>query len=132
ARRTAAPVSLPDGAHALAVADHHACAVIGSQREVYCWGDNRHGQLGDGGTAARATPVATGLVGVTRLTAGGSHTCAVTADGSLWCWGRGRDGELGTGTMMDHAVPVQTSLAGVTAIGAGDAVTCASAGGATY
>ena len=51
------------------------------------------------------------LGGVVQVEAGGSHTCALKADGSLWCWGYGYDGELGNDASgnsdkKDHPVRV--------------------------
>ena len=86
------------------VAGHqHTCAVSGG--EVWCWGNNSHGQLGvadDGERCERSacarTPrrVAT-LKAVLAMTAGGAHTCAALADRSTWCWGDNHAGQLGVG-----------------------------------
>ena len=71
----------------VATGGNHTCA-LRDDGTVACWGYNKYGQLGDGTTTDRATPVAVaGLSGVIRLVAGYTQTCAVVADGTLMCWG---------------------------------------------
>ena len=76
----------------------HACAIT-AEHEVRCWGYNRFGQLGDGTTDDRWTPVE--VVGVEQdvlaVAVGGRHTCALLADGGLSCWGENYEGQLGNG-----------------------------------
>ncbi len=88
-----------------------------SDGTVACWGSNGRGQLGDGTTTNRATPVlvrtATGtLGGVAEVYAGSNHACARRTDGTIWCWGYNFHGELGDGTMNDRSVAAQ--VAGLT------------------
>ena len=66
---------------------------------VYCWGDNYHGQLGDGSTTRRLTPVTvSGLYGTTTIAAGHGHTCELVAGEVVLCWGANGFGQLGDGT----------------------------------
>jgi hypothetical protein len=114
----------------------HTCAVS-SAGAVYCWGNNDYGQLGDTSTTDRTTPVAvTGLTGVTQVSAGNEHTCARTSTGAVYCWGYNYYGQLGYGTTNNQPSPVAvTGLTGVTItqVSAGWNDTCArTSTGAAY
>lgn len=91
---------------AITTGQSHSCGLTAAG-EAWCWGANGAGQLGDGTTTTRATPVraAPGLT-FSSLAAGGSTTCGVTAAGQGYCWGRGDAGQLGNGAMTSSATPV--------------------------
>src|SRR5205823_835287 len=81
---------------------------VKSDGTVWAWGANDQGQLGDGTTTNRTTPVqVTGLTGVTAIAAGGWHTLALKSDGTIWGWGGNWAGQLGDGTTINRASPVQ-------------------------
>lgn len=74
-----------------------ACARTGGGA-VFCWGDNALGQLGDGTTTTRSTPVpVTGLTDAVDLSVGSGTVCAVRASGAVVCWGSDQSGALGDG-----------------------------------
>src|SRR5512143_769477 len=76
----------------------------------YAWGRNDKGQLGDGTTTFRPTPVpVTNLTGVVALAAGEFHSLALKDDGTVWAWGDNSLGELGDGTTMNRLSPVQVN-----------------------
>ena len=73
---------------------------------LWSWGRNNKGQLGDGTTENKTTPVQVGS-GYTAIAAGSAYSLAVKTDGTLWAWGGNFIGELGDGTTVDKITPVQ-------------------------
>jgi alpha-tubulin suppressor-like RCC1 family protein len=88
---------------------------------VWAWGLNFSGQLGDGTTTDRHTPVQVqNLSGVTAIAGGDNHSLAVKSDSTVWAWGQNNNGQLGDGTTTERHTPVQVqNLSGVKAIAAG-------------
>jgi len=84
-------------------------------------GSNLNGQLGDGTTISRPSPVQI-ATGVASVAAGGSHTMFVKTDRTLWAVGNGSTGQLGTGTAASRSTPVQVAT-NVAAVAAGDSHT---------
>ncbi|HUU92136.1 MAG TPA: hypothetical protein VM238_13115, partial [Phycisphaerae bacterium] len=85
---------------------NHACALTNTG-EVYCWGRNNYGQLGDGTTQNRPYAVKVlGLENVTMLAAGFYHTCGIVANGTAYCWGWNGYGQLGDGTTANRYTAV--------------------------
>lgn len=97
-------------ASGIAAGGHQTC-VRRTDGTAWCWGDDDHGQLGDGTTGgstshirSKAVQVHRGSGVLTRVTgigAGTDHTCARRSDGSAWCWGDDLYGQLGDGTTGD-------------------------------
>jgi alpha-tubulin suppressor-like RCC1 family protein len=110
----------------------HTCAVM-TNLTARCWGLNNNGQLGDGTSTTRLSPVvvggATPLTGVVQITAGQGHTCALLTSGEARCWGANGSGAVGDGTTSQRRLPAtvggSTPLGGIQEISAGDAFTCA-------
>lgn len=117
---SATPVNVGGGladAVAVAAGGSHSLALKGDGT-LWAWGENAYGQLGDGSTTDRTTPVQV-LTGVVAVSAGQWHTLALKTDGTLWAWGRNANGQLGDGTTSDRATPVPVSLSGVAALQGG-------------
>ena len=96
----------------------HTCG-LATTGAAYCWGYGEVGQLGDNTPANHFTPVPVslpnGVAGFASLTAGLSHTCALTSTGAAWCWGYNVVGQLGDNSDTDRYAPVAVTLpAGVT------------------
>jgi alpha-tubulin suppressor-like RCC1 family protein len=110
----------------IAAGGEHTCAVR-ADSTVACWGYNALGQLGDGTTSNRLTPInVSALSNATALAAGFFHTCALLGDGTVRCWGRNASGQLGDGSSTDRLTPVRVGgLTNVVAIAAGNEHTCA-------
>lgn len=78
------------------------------QRELYTWGFNSNGQLGQGNTTDRSSPVQVGsLTNWLTIAAGSYHTLTIKQDGTLWSWGQNNDGQLGLGDTSNRSSPVQ-------------------------
>lgn len=89
--------------------------------QVWTWGNNTYGQLGDGTNTDRATPAAVpGLDHVIAIAAGRFFALALKDDHTVWTWGGNRDGQLGDGTTTNRNYPAQVpGLTDVTAIAGG-------------
>jgi alpha-tubulin suppressor-like RCC1 family protein len=119
---------LESGIKIVATGVFHACA-LKSNGEVWCWGENMAGELGDGTNQNSLFPVQVIQLegGMQAVTVGGSHTCALTGAGGVKCWGSNASGQLGDGSNIDRNSPVDVNglSSGVVAITAGASHTCA-------
>ena len=106
---------------------HLHVAAVQSDGTVWTWGANWSGQLGDGTTAHKDTPVQvlspTGsatpfLTGVVEVAAGVDHTLALKSDGTVWAWGA-NSGLFGDGATASSVRPKQALISDVVQVAAG-------------
>ncbi len=83
----------------------HFCAIT-DDGQLMCWGSQDAQQLGTGMNGGKKLePVTLDTPpGVTHITAGSRHGCAVAADDTV-CWGRGTGGQLGSGDRSNRPAP---------------------------
>lgn len=83
---------------------YHSCAHATSG-EVYCWGGNGSGMLGDGTTTEHLDPApAVGVVAATMVATASTITCALDATKTK-CWGTGSSGALARPINGDYSTP---------------------------
>jgi len=109
------PVKIMGSVAAVSAGVSHSCA-IKTDGSLWAWGGNGFGQIGDGAGGSKnanskkgdytAAPIKI-MDSAAAVSAGGYHTAAVKADGSLWAWGDNEYGQLGDGTQTERHNPVK-------------------------
>jgi alpha-tubulin suppressor-like RCC1 family protein len=106
-----------------------------SDKTLWVWGYNEFGQLGDGSTTDKNTPIqeSTTATNWSSIAAGYYHTVGLKSDGTLWAWGSNGKGSLGDGSNVDKTTPTQESTGETnwSAIAAGASHTVALKSGGT-
>lgn len=115
----------------IAAGGKHTCATT-ENGDLYCWGDNAAGQLGQDEPTAHSTPTRLSAdfeLAASSVTAGGEHTCIINAGNNdrVYCWGSNEFGQLGLGDTEDQIQPsfVEQFTLPATAIAAGSHHSCA-------
>jgi alpha-tubulin suppressor-like RCC1 family protein len=119
------PVTVPglSGAVEVGVGSGHSCAIVasGSERQVWCWGYNFHGELGVGNMVDSRVPQrVTGVADAADLRVLANATCvrrtAGAQAGQVWCWGRNIESQLADGSNTNRFSPgaVTTNASTVT------------------
>lgn len=87
------------------------CFVLTNNGQIWGWGGNGAGQLGNGSyQPSFPSSVQTELEGATAIATGNNHSLALKSDGTVWAWGFNPFGQLGDGTTDTSAIPVQVTL----------------------
>lgn len=90
----------------------HNCALTKSG-DIYCWGDNTYGQLGNGSHFEQNTPIKIDSpkeIKFALLSLNNYHSCALTRDGFAYCWGLNNYGQLGNNTNKEHLTPTSVRM----------------------
>ena len=109
--------------------NNHSCA-IRLDKTLWCWGDNRHSQLGHiSATETRPSQVNAGLDNNKNwrsISASDQFTCALKENNSLWCWGKNDQSQFGNGTTANATTPLQVGTdTDWSSMATGQAHTCA-------
>ncbi|XP_073935089.1 probable E3 ubiquitin-protein ligase HERC4 isoform X4 [Castor canadensis] len=87
---------------------YHSLA-LSKASEVFCWGQNKYGQLGLGIDCKKQTSpqLIKSLLGIPfmQVAAGGAHSFVLTLSGAIFGWGRNKFGQLGLNDENDRYVP---------------------------
>lgn len=87
---------------------------------LYCFGDNRYGQVGDGTFVQRSSPASVAGGGTwAQVALGFRETCATSASGQGSCWGQNSDGSIGAGTGGEADAPIEVASSGFTQLATG-------------
>ncbi len=106
-RSTPTPIAGTAPFSSLSAGSNYTCGIRNGA--VSCWGANFYGVLGTGTLTPARVPTEVAIPGgasVIQVTAGTTHSCALTLGGEAYCWGVNYRGELGTGTLSPSKLPV--------------------------
>ena len=84
---------------------------INDKGELYGWGNNYNGRVGDGTTTNRSTPTRIGTAADWKdVSASLYHTLAINENGELYAWGSNNLGALGDGTTTNRSTPTRIGV----------------------
>lgn len=107
----------------IAAGANHTLALKQDSTNVYAWGSNAYGQLGDGGLESKLRPVQVKDMSKVKMVASGdNHTITVKEDGTVWMWGKNTSG---TGSSRTTPIEVKGLINAIAIGGGGDSNTLA-------
>ncbi len=103
--RQSEPIGEGNEVASVSLGSFHSAAVT-KNGELYCWGGNTDGQVGNGSKEVQTVPVKV-LENVTSVSLGFGHSAAVTKNGDLYCWGKNDYGQVGDASKEEQTAPVK-------------------------
>lgn len=92
-------------------ASNYSCLALLRNGEIYSWGYNLHGQLGNGTNSNSRIPVKVNSISnAIDIATGSSHCLCLTSDNAVYAWGDNPAGQLGNNSNIDSNIPVQVEL----------------------
>ena len=95
----------------VAAGDTHSLGIQKDTQNLYGWGGNSSGQVGNAGLVDISAPAKLGSSTWSSVSAGSLHSVAIRADGSLYSWGNNASGQLGNNGSANVSAPVQIGVA---------------------
>ena len=97
----------------ISLGENHSSAITSTGR-IFMWGRNNYGQLGDGTTLSKTTPIEitnqfslTNNETIIQVSLGENHSSAITSTGRIFMWGNNYKGQLGTGMTNSSSDPIE-------------------------
>lgn len=112
-RATHVRIALNDNTVTQIAAGFGHTLALNAAGEVYAWGRNNAGQVGNGKTVAVYEPVKLELTNIVSIAAGGKFSLALGADGTLWGWGSNENNELSPDNTKQYKTPVKVNTNGI-------------------
>ena len=94
-----------DAVESIVLGGAHSAAVT-KNGDLYCWGSNICGQIGNGTTINQLTPTKI-MNNVKKFFSENGQSAAITNGGDLYCWGDNAYGQIGNGTKNNQLKPVK-------------------------
>lgn len=111
--------------------NHSTVAALATNGDLYTWGNNKYGQVGNGKTGAVQTTPVKVLSNVASFRTNDELIAAITTNGDLYCWGKNWFGQVGNGAKTHQTTPVKV-LSNVASVTTGKTTTAITTSGDLY